>query len=122
MLKMVTLLSTGRDSGPLQDHLLAKPDQNLQCECWHDLGCAITFKRIENDISTIYIVRDIASGPLQDHLLSQPDRKLKIGLRHATAFQNTFKMRYQPSLYVQWLPQGLVYKFVFLKKNEEKRS
>ena len=63
--------------GPLQDHLLAKPTQNLQVEVCHDLDRAITFEHVENGNCTINRLRDIASDPLQDHLLVKPHKNLQ---------------------------------------------
>ena len=72
----------GKAVGPLKDHLLAKPTQNLQVEVCHDLDRAITFEHVENGNCTINRSRDIASSPLQDHLLAKPDQicNLNVGM------------------------------------------
>ena len=77
--------------GPLQDHLLAKPTQNLQVEVCHDLDRAITFEHVENGNSTVNSVRDIVSGPLPDHLLAKPDQNLQCECWHDLGRGNTFE-------------------------------
>ena len=54
------------DSGPLWDHLPAKPDQNCYIRIRHDLDHANMLEYNENHACMINIKQDMASRPLRD--------------------------------------------------------